>query len=530
MVVVDAPKSIPPTTALLTHHIHTGSMVMPNTSPSQIRLSRRALFGAGLSGATLLALSACTPAPRFVSPTSAAVTGAEGLRPQTGTIVKHALRAAEETIDLAGEQVRTWAYGPTLAPVIRAQRGDTIQAALTNALSEETTVHWHGVALRNDMDGVPYLTQDPIAAGKNFTYQFTAPHPGTYWFHPHVGTQLDRGLYGALIIDDPKEPLAYDEEWVVVLDDWLDGVTATPPEVFQELSRGMKAMAGMGDMPMRSGNMLMGAKSDALGGDAGEVYYPHYLVNGRPPADPETFTSRPGNRVRIRLINAGGDTAFRVAVGSHPMTITHTDGFPVSPTEVDSVLIGMGERYDVLVTLADGVFPFVAEAEGKQARAFAIVRTGSGATPPPDIPVAELTGRIGAVDELTAVDSVSLSRRRPDQELTVRLTGGMGSYDWALDRKSFDMKKPMADASVMNSGERIRLNFVNTTTMWHPMHLHGHTFQHVNGGPRKDTSIVLPNRTLSVEFDADNPGRWLMHCHNIYHGEAGMMGAIAYAV
>lgn len=496
----------------------------------QTSLSRRALLGGGLSAATLLALSACTPAPRLVSPTSAAVKAAEGSRPRTGTVVKTALRAEETTIDLAGTQARTWGYGTIPAPVIRARQGDTVQATLTNATPEETTIHWHGVALRNDMDGVPALTQDPIAAGKSFSYQFTAPKAGTYWFHPHVGTQLDRGLYGALIIDDPNEPLAYDEEWVVVLDDWLDGVTSTPSDVLAELSKGMMmGMGGSTGAPTRMGNTLMGTGSALLGGDSGDVYYPTYLINGRPPKDPETYTSVPGKRVRIRLINAGGDTAFRVALGSHPMTITHTDGFPVEPTEVDAVLIGMGERYDVLVTLADGVFPFVAEAEGKQARAFAIVRTGSGPPPPDDVVLGELTKRVGVARALKAAKEVSLSRRNPDHEFTIRLTGSMAKYDWAINGKAFDLKNPLADARVIERGERIRLNFVNTTMMWHPMHLHGHTFQQANGGPRKDTSIVLPGRTLSVEFDADNPGRWLMHCHNIYHAEAGMMGTIAYA-
>jgi len=104
----------------------------------------------------------------------------------------------------------------------------------------------------------------------------------------------------------------------------------------------------------------------------------------------------------------------------------------------------------------------------------------------------------------------------------------MATYDWSLDNLPFSLDTPMKDARPITAGERVRLNFVNTTTMWHPMHLHGHTFQLANGGPRKDTSIVLPGRTLTVDFDADNPGRWLTHCHNLYHGEAGMMGVLAY--
>jgi FtsP/CotA-like multicopper oxidase with cupredoxin domain len=407
--------------------------------------------------------------------------------------------------------------------------GDTIRVKLDNGLPEETTIHWHGLALRNDMDGVPGVTQPAIAAGDAFTYEYTAPHAGTYWFHPHVGTQIDRGLYGALIIDDPNEPLRYDEEWVVILDDWLDGVTATPDQVLEELSAGMQPMSGMEGMgPMAMGNMLMGAESDLLGGDAGDVFYPEYLINGRPAADPETYSSSPGRRVRIRMINAGGDTAFRVALGGHRMTVVHTDGFPVTPFEADAVLIGMGERYDVLVTLADGAFPLVAAAEGKEARGFAIVRTGSGSAPAPDADIPELSGLVATADRLTAASDVALPNRQPDRQLAIELTGSMEQYDWGFGGRRFDFDRPLDQPWQIRSGERVRIEFTNSTDMWHPVHLHGHTFQHAGGGPRKDTSVVLPQQTLTVDFDADNPGRWLVHCHNIYHGEAGMMGVVAY--
>ena len=104
----------------------------------------------------------------------------------------------------------------------------------------------------------------------------------------------------------------------------------------------------------------------------------------------------------------------------------------------------------------------------------------------------------------------------------------MEKYDWAINGKRMNMDQPMRDALGIADGERVALEFKNSTTMWHPMHLHGHTYQLPGGGPRKDTSIVLPGTTLRVEFDADNPGRWLTHCHNVYHGEAGMMTTIAY--
>jgi FtsP/CotA-like multicopper oxidase with cupredoxin domain len=201
-------------------------------------------------------------------------------------------------------------------------------------------------------------------------------------------------------------------------------------------------------------------KSALLGGDAGDISYPYYLINGRIPAAPTTFTAKPGQRIRIRLINAGSDTAFRVALAGHTMTVTHTDGYPVLPTEVDAVLMGMGERYDVIVTAGDGVFPLVASAEGKNAVARALLATGTGSPADPGFRPPELT------------------------------------------------------------------------MMWHPMHLHGHTFQVIKpdgtGGARKDTTIVQPMQKVSVALLADNPGIWMMHCHNTYHQEAGMMTSLDY--
>lgn len=502
-------------------------MVSPHTPNPAV--TRRTLLGAGLSIATIAALAACAPtsSPVFVSPTSRAVAAAERARRGTGRVTKLALNAAPSQIDLAGKIANTWSFGPIPAPVVRLSAGDTLRATVNNGLPDPTSVHWHGVAIRNNMDGVPPITQTAIAPAKSFAYDFIAENPGTYWFHPHVGVQIDRGLYGALIVEDPHEPLGYDQEWVVILDDWLDGVTATPDQVLKQLSHGMSGM-GMGGMLMRSGNMLMGTNSKLLGGDAGDVYYPDYLVNGRPPQDPDTFTATPGTRVRIRFINAGSDTAFRVALGGHAFTITHTDGYPVVHTDVDSVLIGMGERYDVITTLGDGVFPLVASAEGKQAAGFALVRTSAGSAPAPTTTLPELSGRVGVAGKLAAAPDVQLPTRAVDRELTLNLTGTMTKYNWAINGHRFDLKKPLQNAEAVSQGERVRLNFVNKTTMWHPMHLHGHTYQHPAGGPRKDTSIVLPGQTLSVEFDADNPGEWLTHCHNIYHAESGMMAVVAY--
>ncbi|UXY25307.1 multicopper oxidase family protein [Streptomyces sp. HUAS TT20] len=518
-------------------------------------MNRRSVLLAGLGVAGAGALAACSASsstPALVSPSGADVAAVDKKRTRSGRTHEPTLTAAQAMVDLgAGITARTWAFdGRIPGKELRVQAGDTLAATLSNQLPNRTatSVHWHGIALRNDMDGAPPATQSAVRAGHNFTYRFTADTAGTYFFHPHVGVQLDRGLYAPLIVEDPREPLSYDEEWVIVLDDWLDGVTGTPDDVFAELRQGMGGMdmgdgmdmsRGMDGMPSSpsaasSGGrrgmkyMLMGAQSPLLGGDAGDVKYPYHLVDGRVPADPAVFRSKPGRRVRLRLINAGSDTAYRVALGGHKLAITHTDGFPVRHRQVDALLIGMGERYDVLVTLDDGVFPLVALAEGKNATGMAVVRTGSGSTPPATVRPTELDGMLLAAAQLRAADDVGLAPKKADRVHRIELTGGMMTYNWTINGRRFDMNNPTAHPITVEQGQRVRLDFVNTTTMWHPMHLHGHTYQLGGSGPRKDTTIVLPRKTVSVFFDADNPGQWMLHCHNAYHGEAGMMALIAY--
>ncbi|MFJ3305184.1 multicopper oxidase family protein [Streptomyces sp. NPDC086549] len=527
-------------------------------------MNRRSVLLAGLGVAGAGALAACSSSgstPALISPSGADVAAADKKRTRSGRTHELTLTAAQARVDLgAGITARTWAFdGRIPGKELRVSAGDTLAATLSDQLPNQTatSIHWHGIALRNDMDGAPPATQAAVRAGRNFTYRFTTDAPGTYFFHPHVGVQLDRGLYAPLIVEDPREPLAYDEEWVVVLDDWLDGVTGTPDDVFAELRQGMGAMhmgeGSMGGMDMSgmdmSGSMdgttsspsasssggsmgtkfmLMGAQSPLLGGDAGDVKYPYHLINGRVPADPAVFRTKPRKRIRLRLINAGSDTAYRVALGGHKLTITHTDGFPVRHQQVDALLIGMGERYDVLVTLGDGAFPLVALAEGKNTTGMAVIRTGSGSTPQATVRPSELDGMLMSASQLHAADDVRLASKKADRVHRIELTGGMMSYNWAINGRRFDMNKPTAHPITVEQGRRIRFDFVNTTTMWHPMHLHGHTYQLGDNGPRKDTTIVLPKKTVSVFFDADNPGQWMLHCHNAYHGEAGMMALVAY--
>lgn len=496
-------------------------------------LSRRAfLVATAAAGATLAGCSSGAGGGGVVDE----IGEVEARRPHSGRTVSATLTADRTRVDLGGSVAESLAYNGTVpGPLLQASVGDEVAVTVRNRLPRTTSVHWHGIAMRNDMDGAAPATPD-IAAGGDFTYRFSVPHPGTYWAHPHTGLDADTGLYFPVIVDDPRDPGDYDAEWIVMLDDWTDGVGSSPEQIFDGL-RAMSApghdMAGGEPMPGMPGMGTVAGvggtgKSTLLGGDAGDVSYPYYLVNGRIPAAPSTFRAKSGQRVRIRIINAASDTAFRVAVTGHRLTVTHTDGFPVVPTEVDAVLIGMGERYDVRVTAGDGAFALVALAEGKNAMARALLVTGAGDPPPADFTPPELDGRVGTVADFNATTAAALVPAVPDAKLPVDLAGSMAPYEWTINGAPFSQTTPLQ----VRSGQRIEMIFDNTSTMWHPMHLHGHTFEILTAdgrpGARKDTAIVLPAQRLRVAFVADNPGQWMLHCHNTYHQDAGMMTRLDY--
>ena len=496
------------------------------TDPTSAAIGRRTLIGAGAAAAIGLGAAGTTYAlrdrPDPIGPTSPLVSAAEKDRPSTGTVVSASLVAQRTQIDLGGRVVDTRAFGDAVhGPLIRATSGDELKIRLRNDMDTSTTVHWHGLALRNDMDGVPGVTQRSVKASAEFEYAFTAPDPGTYWYHPHVGTQLDTGLYGPLIIDDPADPGDFDVEAILMLDDWTDGWGPRPAAILQDMQdNGMGGMGGMGGMNMST------SKDEPLGDDTGDVSYPGHLINGRLPTDAITVEAKPGQRVKIRVINAGGDTAYRFAIQDHSLTVTHSDGYATAPVETDALIIGMGERYDVEITAKDGTFAIAAVPEGKDDPAASAVlrtsRSSTSAVDPRSVP--ELKKRLLTYADLAPAESVRLSMRKVDTTLDLSLDMGRHGREWRLNGKTYEDREPLE----ISQGDRVRIRMKNRTMMFHPMHLHGHTFALAGNGTRKDTVNVLPMRSQSIDFDAVNPGQWLMHCHNVYHGEMGMMTVVSY--
>ncbi|MGB3170803.1 MAG: multicopper oxidase family protein [Rhodococcus sp. (in: high G+C Gram-positive bacteria)] len=527
-------------------------MTQPAT---RLMLGRRrflslATAGVGLAGIGALGVAGCSSQTSgasgstekfdYIKPTDPEIAAAEAARASSGSTVTYALAASMGTVDLGGRLVNTWTYGSgAVAPELRMSVGEKMVASVTNSLPSDTSIHWHGIRIRNDMDGVPPVTQEPIVAGSTFEYSFIAPDPGTHWYHSHSGLQADRGLFGALIVEDPEDASGADADAVLVLDDWVDGLGTTPDAVMSALNPNLHGggHAGHGGastpLPIGADEAAVAASLTAAGhGDSGvlggmtqHIAYPLHLINGRPPNDPAVVEASPGTRLRLRIINAGAETPYRFAVAGHRLTIVAVDGFDVVPTETDAIVIGMAQRYDVMLTVASGAWPMVAAVEGRPGYASTVLRSLDAAPlADPDVGgnIPELGRELVLESALRPTEKVELATKAPDRDYQVDLLQAGDRYVWA-------MAGPDAGKLVMKQGERIRITMNNTSSMWHPMHTHGHTFAVPEyGGLRRDTVNVLPGSSLAIEFDADNPGEWMFHCHNAYHFEAGMTANLMY--
>ncbi|MCX7622389.1 MAG: multicopper oxidase family protein [Thermomicrobium sp.] len=510
-----------------------------------VHRSTRRRFLAALSG-TLLA-AACSQRPTAPSPTALPTPAPTGT-PVTvsqptvppGSVRSYALQARPSELVLGSYRVTTFTYdGQLPGPELRVREGETLRVTLTNQLPEPTTIHWHGIPVPNAMDGVPEVTQPAVPPGGSFTYEFVVPVAGTYFYHTHIGLQLDRGLAGALIVEPRQETSSYDREVTLLLDDWLDGIDGTPEDALRRL-----AGAGHGPhgaMPMSPGTHAMpGMGMPGMGSQPGtaavpvpaetepDLVYPLYLVNGQPPETPFEFSGKRGEVLRLRLVNAASATIFRVVLVGHRLRVVQADGQPVEPLEGDVLRIGMGERYDVLVRLKrPGVWPLVAWAEGTRAFGRAILRYdgSTGAAPPTTARPRELDGELLHALRFRAASPGTA--RSPDVDRTVVLAGGMGQYVWTIDGRAY----PDAEPIRIRLGSRVRFRIRNMTTMPHPMHLHGHFFRVGDPvvGSLRDTVLIEPMQEVAIDWLVENPGRWAFHCHHLYHQETGMMQVIEIA-
>jgi len=462
--------------------------------------------------------------------------------PPTGRIHEYVLEAKATDWAPGGDlAARAWVYNGTVpGPEIRVAEGDRLRVTLRNSLEEPTSIHWHGLPVPFSMDGVPELTQPAVPPGSTFRYEFTAARPGTYWYHTHFGYQLDRGLYGALIVEPAREPLRYDQEYTLVLDDWLNDPDHPHPDSLAGGMMGMD-MGGMGgDMSM--GDMRGGMKGGMERGrphsaHAGAVriqpIYDALIVNGRATNRSPELRVRRGDRLRLRFINAGSAMPLAVRVMGHSMRVTHADGQPVEPITRRIALLGMGERLDVLIDANQpGVWPITAFGQNNQ-RVSAVLRYDGAHGPAPDDTGNEEI-RPGDLLDYSQLSGVTLEPDdEPHRQYELELSGGMmDGRHWRINGREYPDAAPIQ----VHEGERIRLRVVNMSMVPHPVHLHGHFYRllEVNGERLrrpilKDTVMVGHMEGFVADVVADNPGaRWLLHCHNLYHHLGGMAMELRY--
>ena len=502
-----------------------------------LRRSAKAALGARV-GATLLPLAGCDKGGRASSSQSAnaARAASASFTPDVERRLVAGPMAVEVPGRSGGRPWKTWGYGGQYpGPEIRVKEGERLRVVVENDLpgGAGTTVHWHGVPVPNAMDGVPGLTQQPIPTGETFAYEFEASPAGTYMYHSHAGLQLDRGLIGPLIIEERTPHVEYDREHTLLLDDFLPG----PPRPLETLAESDGESGGMMNRDGRGG--MMGGCGMMGGGIVPS--YEGLMVNGRLPGAPPSFEVREGERVRLRLINPSSATTFHLALAGHRLTVTHADGRPVEPVTVDSLRVGMGERYSVIVEAGNpGAHTFMARpVEGDATPARAILRyRGVRRNRPPEgeVPQGLRGGRRLRYADLQSVETPlgQTGGGEPGRTFDLRLSrgrmmGGMmggddGGRTWTIGGQAY----PNADPLEVSEGERVRFRMTNHSMMLHPMHLHGHFFQ--VGNALKDTVLVDGHMGREqLTFAADHPGDWFFHCHNLYHLEAGMARAIRYA-
>jgi FtsP/CotA-like multicopper oxidase with cupredoxin domain len=444
------------------------------------------------------------------------------------------LTADTRTLDVNGKPARVFGLtGPNGKPGITLSPGERFHVDLVNRAGTSTIIHWHGQLPPWTQDGFPWPQTPPIPAGDTHSYDY-APIPGTFWMHSHQGMQEQSLMTAPLIVHSAEDLRADRQEVVLMLHDFS---FHTPEELLAGLTKSDSSQSAMPKSSMgnnmNSGAASMGAMDmgSGMAMDLNDIDYDAFLANDRTLADPEVIRTEPGGRVRLRLINAASSTEFWIDLGALTSTVIAADGHPVRPVRGTRLPLAIAQRLDVLIDLpGNGAYPIFAQVEGKRART-GIVLAASGA------PVSRLAAE--AAENAPPVD-LSLERRleavtplaprAPDVTHRVILAGGMAPYAWSLNGEYWPTATPLTVAM----GQRAAIEMVNRSMMAHPMHMHGPAFQVIalNGAPLagavRDTVLVPPMGSVTIAFDADNPGRWAFHCHNLYHMMTGMMTEVRY--
>ncbi len=403
-----------------------------------------------------------------------------------------------------------WGYdGHVPGPAIRIKQGERVERRFVNRLPQASTIHWHGIRIDNAMDGVPGLTQDPVAPNADFLYDFAVPDAGTYWYHPHNRSfeQMARGLYGALIVEETEGAPDVDVDEVLLIDDWRLSDDAQIAEGF--------------------GNMHDWAHAGRIGN--------WITVNG---SGAWSQPTKRFARLRLRLVNTANARIFSLTTSGLEGWLVALDGTPLAtPEPLDRLVLAPAQRADLIVdvTAQQDDEAFLVSLERDGGYAIASFKVDGQAWPERRAQPAPLPPNpVGALGDLAKA-----------QRAELRMEGGaMGGLQHAmLGGKLTDMREMAAAGKVWafngmadlaatplltaRAGETVRIKLTNDTAWPHAMHVHGHHFRKVepDGGlsPLRDTVLMDRGEVAEIAFVADNPGNWLLHCHMLEHSAGGMM-------
>ncbi|MCC5796670.1 MAG: copper resistance system multicopper oxidase [Methylophaga sp.] len=512
---------------------------------------------------------------------------------------EYSLIIESQPVNLTGKTVdRITINGTIPGPVLHFTEGDEAVIHVTNKLDEPTSVHWHGLLLPPKMDGVPGMGGfSGIAPGETFTYRFPLRQNGTYWYHAHSGTQEQDGHYAGLVIH-PKDdsPVQADRDYVVLISDFHEH---SGQRIMQNLKKSPHyynyAQRTVGDFmaDVREQGFANAWQNTKAWGqmrmsptDLADVSGYTFLINGKTPEQNWTGLFTPGERIRLRFINASAMSIYDLRITGLPMTVVQADGQYVEPVTVDELRFSVAETYDVIVQpqVAEA-FTIVAESIDRAGFALATLAPQAGMRGPQpthrsralltmtdmghgdhaehqdhsahdhhdhhshhghhghDVSHTETTdsgwAQAGTPEGHTALSYADLrslttqaDTRPASRDIVVTLDGSMERFIWTLNGKKFS--DPDFRPIQLAYNERVRIIFKNNTMMAHPMHLHGMFMQLENGQdpdylPNKHVVNVPPGQQLSVLLTADEPGEWMFHCHLLYHMAAGMMGVMVVA-
>lgn len=493
---------------------------------------------------------------------------------KNGAVIYH-LYVTDTIVNYTGKKVRAIAINGSIpAPTLEFTEGDTAEIHVHNLMHMETSIHWHGLILPNSQDGVPYLTTAPVKKHATHVYRFPLVQNGTYWYHSHSMLQEQSGMYGAFIIRKKGE--TGEKEYSLLLSDWTN---EKPEQVERSLHYATdwyaikKGAAQDYAQAIKEGHFKTKLRNEwkrMLAMDVSDVYYDLFTINGKPSDEQSQFKT--GDTIRVRVINGSSSTYFWLHFAGGKITVVANDGKDVEPVEVDRLIIGVSETYDIMITLpAGGSYQLLATAEDRTKSTSLWLGEGEkkAAKPLPRLKYFEgmkmMNGMMkgdGTMNDMgmnmslqqmdmntvmypevadsnQAITALNYAMLRspvkttlpdgPVREMRFELTGNMNRYVWTINNKTVSE----TDKILIRKGENIRLILYNNSMMRHPMHLHGHFFRVLNGqgdyAPLKTVLDIMPMETDTIEFHAsESGGDWYFHCHILYHMMAGMGRIFSY--